>query len=93
MVSPLGQEKNLSLSNIDYTKYDFDSLKDKWQTGKFEGGDIDIRERIGAVELRRSNLGYTTDFDTRMFKFWSGDKQISGMINWRPWESKKYTKW
>jgi len=89
MVSPLGQEKSVSLSNIDYTRYDFDSLKDKWQRGKFEGREIDIGEEIEAINLRRSNLGYKTDFDTRVFKFWSGGKQISGMINWRPWESKK----
>lgn len=93
VVSPISWKERFEIvpyeNNIDYAKYDFDSLKEKWQKGEFKERELEIREKIGAVELRRSNLGYKTDFETRMFKFWSGDKQISGMINYRPWESKK----
>jgi len=88
--SPRGRQNYVPNETIDYSKYDFDSLKDKWQSGVFVGSDLVMGENIDEVELRRKNLGYTTDFETRMFIFKSGDKQISGMINYRPWESKKF---
>ncbi len=79
--NPQGRQNFVARQEIDYSIYDFDSLRDRWQGGEFVGRKLEIKERIGAVELRRANLGYTTDFETRMFIFKSGDKQISGMIN------------
>ena len=91
--SPRGRDPSAmpqdDVMEIDYSKYDFDGLKDRWREGEFVGSDFLMGENIKEVELRRKNLGYGVDFETEEFWFESQGKKISGMINYRPWESIK----
>ncbi len=83
--SRLGGTQDDLGSAVDYSRYSFDNLRKNYVG---VGGTIEIGGPIEEVELRRKNLGYEVDFDTRVFWYESNGKRISGMINYRPWESR-----
>lgn len=91
--NPVGLGKNVEIGGVDYSKYDFDTLRNSEKArkqGKRESNTLEIGERIEEVDIRRKNLGYTTDeygFDSRQISFLSQGKKISGMINYQPWKS------
>lgn len=82
MISPLGSEKKLISHELE--KYDFDSLKKSRADTGFRPYGIKILGPIEEVEKRRN---YKVDFSTREISFQSGDKKISGMLNYRPEKS------
>ena len=98
--NPVGLGKNVEIGGVDYSKYDFDSLRKKFEEmmaydsvrANRDSPLLEIGERIEEVDIRRKNLGYTTDeygFDSRQISFLSQGKKISGMINYQPWKSSK----
>jgi len=93
MENPVGLGKDIEIDGVDYSKYDFDALRDGMKArkrGKQESKIMEIGERIEEVDLRRKNLDYTTEewgFDSREISFVSEGKKISGMINYWPEKS------
>ena len=85
---PGGETVEVERQNLE--KYDFDSLRDDYQQGKFGGGGIEILEEIEAINLRRKiqDSGFKiNDFQTRQIRFKSQGKWITGMMNYRPEKS------
>lgn len=70
-------------------KYDFDSLAASYRAGEYfeQNGKFEIVGRIKEVEERRKQQNLQSsilNFQTRRFRFKSGEKWITGMINYFP---------
>ena len=100
VINPVGENTSVDMAGVDYSKYDFDSLRKDFEEKRVHDGSganrdsplLEIGERIEEVDLRRKNLDYTTEewgFDSREISFVSEGKKISGMINYQPWKSSK----
>jgi len=65
--------------------YGFDRLRERYQRGEFGEVEWEVGGKIKEVELRRNNLGYKSQdfaFKTARFRYKSGQKWISGMMNY-----------
>ncbi|RLC34525.1 hypothetical protein DRH14_02750 [Candidatus Shapirobacteria bacterium] len=79
------KKKENSQLNCGLAEYDFENLRKKYKAGGFEEVEWQVLDRIKEVDLRRDNLGYKTadfGFKSRRFRYKSGGKWISGMMNY-----------
>lgn len=84
LINPTGTEQRIV--SMDLEKYDFDSLRKRWQEG-WDGGELEILGPIKAVEDRRAAVATSREkvsFETREIRFKSDGRWVSGMMNYFP---------